>query len=210
MPSNLAIALGVGTLGAGAYALESGALGGSEKKKKPGDNNDIIPGIPSFAQGGGATPSNYNSPTIVKKTYNTKTEGPEIQKEYNITTNSNNSGDSDSGSSKKEDNSGNNGSGSRSGGSTSSIDLSNVEPENKISKKTQKSIEETTPQPGDSPAEATRKLNRGQGLNRSISSAEMTNEELGIETGSKKEKKEEDSGGSGGGLLDKWASGDWF
>lgn len=232
MVSNTILALGVGTLGAGAVAIESGAFtqgqGSENKKEKKGaGSTDIIPGL-AFGRSGGSPPSNYNSPTIVKKTYNTETEGPDIEKNYNIQTKSpgaggistdsggsgggsdNSGGGSSEGISKKEDTS----SGS-SGGGSSSINISQVEPENTFSKKEKKNIQESTPQPSDSPEEVTRTLNQNQGYTRTQTTAEMDNPpslDLGGGSSNNSSKKEEksSSNNSGGGILDKWASGDWF
>jgi len=198
------IALGV--VGAGGVVAYQTLGSGSEEDGGSQSKRGGFKGIPAQAGRPLGVPSTQN--TSVKKV----NYSPESStKTVNVNTQPR-AGSTSTETSKKEDkkesgSSGSSGSSGNSGGSGggSRIDVSNIEPDNKVSKKTQESIDKTTPQPGDTPSQATKKLDKGQGYTRSRSTAEMSNEELGLNT-SKKEDKSSDSGG----LLDSWVSGDWF
>jgi len=178
------IALGVA--GAGGLLAYQSIGSGSQNNETSSGRRGGFTGLPAVSRGAGfgIPDSPRRETTVTKKVdYSPSSENTT----YNVNTQPK-AGTGDTTKKESKD------SGSNSS-SSDSIDLSKVEPDNKVSKKTQKSIEKTTPSPEDSPAEATKKLDTGQGYTRSRSTAEMTNEELGIGTDSSSKKEDKSSGG---------------
>ena len=197
--------IGLGLLAAGGVAVATGAVGqgsGESGSKKGGSGGSSFnpPGRAVGLGGLAGVPNSRgqgNSPGQPRGQTEVTVEAPEFDGTSPAGQNTPGStGDSPGGgggsSTKKESNSS-----SSSGGG--SIDTSNIEPDNTFSKKEKQSIEKSTPDPSDSPAEATKKLNN-QGYTRSQSTSEMDSSELpdltpGGSGGSKKEQKSSDSGG---------------
>jgi len=190
------IALGVA--GAGGLLAYQTLGSGSQNNETSSGIRGGFTGLPAVSRGTGFgipdSPRRETTTVTKKVDYSPSSENTT----YNVNTQPR-AGASDTQKKTKKYTSGSSSSSSGSSGSDSSssgsIDLSKVEPDNKLSKKTMELIEKTTPSPEDSPAEATKKLNMGKGYTRSRSTSEMTNEELGIGTDSSSKKEDKSSGG---------------